>query len=347
MLILGIETSFDETCVSLYDTHKGLINNIQYSQKIHNYYGGVVPELASRYHILKLKKLIKKLFLTSFVNFNDLNYIAYTAGPGLIGSLMIGATVGKSLAYTLKIPSIAINHIEGHLLSPMIGKKQPKFPFIALVVSGGHTQLILAKGIGLYKILGDCIDDSAGEAFDKIAKLLGLNYPGGKMLENLAKLGQYGNYFFPRPMLKKPGLSFSFSGLKTHVAKIINKKYCNEQSKADIALAFENAVIDTLVLKSQRALNITGYNKLIISGGVSSNKLLRHKMKKMVKKINCKLMYAKKEFCTDNAVMIAYASIFRINFNYNHNLSISVKPKWSIEDTNINKHFKKIQINYI
>ncbi|MGK2896929.1 MAG: tRNA (adenosine(37)-N6)-threonylcarbamoyltransferase complex transferase subunit TsaD [Candidatus Makana argininalis] len=335
MIILGIETSFDETCVSLYDTQKGLIDNIQYSQKIHNYYGGVVPELASRYHILKLKKIITELFLKSLLKYNDINCIAYTAGPGLIGSLMIGAVVGKSLAYTLKIPSIAINHIEGHLLSPMIGKNKPTFPFIALIVSGGHTQLILAKGIGLYKILGDCIDDAAGEAFDKIAKLLGLDYPGGKMLEKLAKFGTSGNYFFPRPMLKTPGLEFSFSGLKTHVTKIINNKNCNEQKKADIALAFEDAIIDTLVLKSQRALNITGYNKLIIAGGVSSNKSLRLKMQKMVDKINCKLVYAKKEFCTDNSVMIAYAGIFRFNYNINDNLSILVKPKWSIEETNL------------
>ncbi|MFI4847008.1 MAG: tRNA (adenosine(37)-N6)-threonylcarbamoyltransferase complex transferase subunit TsaD [Candidatus Makana argininalis] len=332
MIILGIETSFDETCVSLYDTKIGLINNFQYSQKIHNYYGGVVPELASRYHILKLKKLIKKLFLKSLLNFNDINCIAYTAGPGLIGSLIVGATVGKSLAYTLKIPSIAINHIEGHLLSPMIGINKPKFPFVALVVSGGHTQLILAKSIGLYKILGDCIDDAAGEAFDKIAKLLGLGYPGGKILEKLAQLGQSGNYFFPRPMLKKPGLEFSFSGLKTHVSKIINKQYCNKQKKADIALEFENAVIDTLVLKSKKALYITGCNKLIISGGVSSNEVLRLKMKKMVSKINCKLMYAKKKFCTDNSVMIAYAGSLRFNLNYINNLSIFVKPKWSIEE---------------
>ncbi|MFI4819074.1 MAG: tRNA (adenosine(37)-N6)-threonylcarbamoyltransferase complex transferase subunit TsaD [Enterobacterales bacterium] len=333
MIILGIETSFDETCVSIYDNKKGLINNIQYSQKIHNYYGGVIPELASRNHILKLKQLIKNLFLKSLLNYNDINCIAYTAGPGLLGSLIVGATVAKSLAYTLKIPSIAINHMEGHLLSPMIGLNKPKFPFVALLVSGGHTQLILAKGIGLYKILGNCIDDAAGEAFDKIAKLLGLDYPGGKMLENLAKLGKSGIYFFPRPMLKKPGLEFSFSGLKTHVSKIIKNNYCNKQKKADIALAFEDAVIDTLVLKSQRALDMTGYNKLIIAGGVSSNQLLRFKMKKMINKINGKLLYAKKEFCTDNAVMIAYASIFRFNYKYKDNLSIFVNPKWSIEDT--------------
>ncbi|MFI4847276.1 MAG: tRNA (adenosine(37)-N6)-threonylcarbamoyltransferase complex transferase subunit TsaD [Candidatus Makana argininalis] len=332
MIILGIETSFDDTCVSLYDTQKGLIKNIKHSQKIHNIYGGVVPELASRNHILKLQKLIKKLFLKSLLDYNDINCIAYTAGPGLIGSLIVGATVGRSLAYTLKIPSIAINHMEGHLLSPMIGIKKPKFPFVALLVSGGHTQLVLAKNIGLYKILGNCVDDAAGEVFDKIATLLGLKYPGGKKLEKLAKLGTPGNFLFTRPMLKKPGLEFSFSGLKTHVSKIIKKNYFNDKKKADIALAFEDAVIDTLVIKSKRALIITGYNKLIIAGGVSSNKSLRCKMKKMVNKINCKLICAKKEFCTDNSVMIAYASIFRFNYKYNKKLSIFVKPKWSIED---------------
>lgn len=280
MRVLGIETSCDETGVAIYDNEQGLLANKIYSQvKQHAYYGGVVPELASRDHQSKIVPLIQSALSEAGLKMKDINGVAYTAGPGLISALMVGATLGCALAYACNIPNIAVNHLEGHLLTPMIDAEPehyPKFPFVALLVSGAHTQLIAVSGIGQYQLLGESIDDAAGEVFDKTAKLLGIDYPGGLILSKIAQKGIVGRYKFPRPMTNCPGLNFSFSGLKTFAANTINNLATRDaQTYADIARAFEDAVVDTLTIKCRRALDNTGLTRLVIAGGVSANTTLR------------------------------------------------------------------------
>ncbi|QJC28650.1 tRNA (adenosine(37)-N6)-threonylcarbamoyltransferase complex transferase subunit TsaD [Enterobacteriaceae endosymbiont of Plateumaris consimilis] len=311
MLVMGIETSCDDTAISVYDNVDGLLSNNVYSQKIHKKYKGIVPELAARQHLKKIIPLIKKTLIFSQKKINEIDLIAYTAGPGLVSSLIIGATMAHTLGFSLNIPVIPINHIEGHLLSIMLEKKKLNFPFIVLVVSGGNTQLIYVYDFEKYKILGYSIDDAAGEALDKIAIMLGLNFPGGKNLSKIAQFGVSKRFIFPRPMTKnKNNLNFSFSGLKTFTKNFINKyNFLDFQTKADIACAFEDAIIDTLFIKSLWALEKYKIKKLVISGGVSSNKKLRLYLIKKLKKNKIQIFYNTTKLCTDNAAMIAYVGI--------------------------------------
>ncbi|BGI51035.1 MAG: tRNA (adenosine(37)-N6)-threonylcarbamoyltransferase complex transferase subunit TsaD [Arsenophonus endosymbiont of Ceratovacuna japonica] len=333
MRVLGIETSCDETGVAIYDNKKGLLVNKLYSQvKLHADYGGVVPELASRDHISKIIPLIKNALKQADLTGNDINAVAYTAGPGLIGSLLVGATISHSLAFAWRVPVIPINHMEGHLLSPMLEKNSPKFPFIALLISGGHTQLINAIDIGKYQLLGESIDDAVGEAFDKIAKLLGLDYPGGSALSFMARNGNVGRFLFPRPMIDRQGLDFSFSGLKTFVANTIRNNNMDPQTSSDIALEFESAVVDILIIKSKRAIEKTGVKRLVIAGGVSANHTLRLKMKKSIIKFGGEVFYTRPEFCTDNGAMIALVGMTRFKKCINNTMDIIVKSRWSLED---------------
>lgn len=340
MRILGIETSCDETGVAIYDTTLGLLANQLYSQsELHANYGGVVPELAARDHINKIIPLIKSALQESNLQAVDINGIAYTAGPGLKGSLLVGAAVAQSLAYAWKVPVIDIHHMEAHLLASMLeiidfNKRQSmfKFPCIALLVSGGHTQLVFVSRIGEYQILGESVDDAVGEVFDKIAILLGLKYPGGALLSNIAQYGNPNRYVFPRPMTNQAGLNFSFSGLKTAVARVIISSPDDYQTRSDIACAFERAVVDTLTIKCERALKQTGIKYLIVSGGVSANRVLRENLLKMIINIKGKLFFPKLEFCTDNGAMVAYAGAIRIKSGLvNNSLSIIVRPRWSLE----------------
>lgn len=335
MRILGIETSCDETGVAVYDQYKGLLANKVYSQSmLHAGYGGVVPELAARDHIKKIIPLILFTLEHAHSNAKDIDGIAYTAGPGLIGSLLVGATVATTLAYAWKVPVIDVHHMEAHLLTPMLENFSPDFPCVALLVSGGHTQLILVRDVGEYKILGESIDDAVGEVFDKISVLLGLKYPGGALLSQMAKQGILGRYVFPRPMIKKPGLNFSFSGLKTSVVQTIMKNENDAQTRADIACAFEDAIIDTLVIKCRRALNQTGLKCLIVSGGVSANYVLRMRLNKMMHIFKGDVFYPNTlEFCTDNGAMVAYTGFIRLQAGFfSKSLSIVVKPRWSLEN---------------
>ncbi|XBC38238.1 MAG: tRNA (adenosine(37)-N6)-threonylcarbamoyltransferase complex transferase subunit TsaD [Buchnera aphidicola (Floraphis choui)] len=333
MRILGIETSCDDTGIAIYDNIKGIMSNKLYSQShFHNYYGGVVPELASRKHLEILITLIEDMLKEYNIDKRSIHAIAYTAGPGLIGSLLVGASLATALAFSLNIPTILVNHMEGHLLTPMLERIKPKFPFVGLLVSGGHTQLINAYGIGKYELLGRSLDDSVGETFDKIAKLLGLNYPGGPSLSKLAESGKLGSFDFPRPMMNRINLNFSFSGLKTFISNIIKTKNINFQTRADIAREFENSVTDVLVLKSKKALNKLNYSTLVVSGGVSANVVLRKKLNDMVEHFRGKVFYSKPELCTDNGVMIAYTGMLRFKKFRTFNLEISVYPKWSITD---------------
>lgn len=332
MRILGIETSCDETGVAIYDDKKGLVANQLYSQiSLHADYGGVVPELASRDHIRKTVPLIQAALKESGSTIQDIDGIAYTSGPGLIGALLVGASIGRSLAYAWNVPAIEVHHMEGHLLAPMLEDNPPELPFIALLVSGGHTQLIKVTAIGEYELLGESIDDAAGEAFDKTAKLLGLDYPGGAKLSKLAQSGSAGRFRFPRPMTDRPGLDFSFSGLKTFSANTVHQNQpLDQQTKADIAKAFEDALVDTLVIKSKRALEQTGYQRLIIAGGVSANTTLRKKLAELMKKRNGQVYYPRLEFCTDNGAMIAYAGLIHLKNGQNADLTINVRPRWPL-----------------
>lgn len=335
MKVLGIETSCDETGIAIYDDEQGLIANQLYSQiKLHADYGGVVPELASRDHIRKTVPLIEAALTQANLKAGDIDGVAYTAGPGLIGALMVGASIGRSLAYAWGVPAVAVHHMEGHLLAPMLEDNPPAFPFIALLVSGGHTQLIKVTGIGEYALLGESIDDAAGEAFDKTAKLLGLDYPGGAKLSKLAEQGNVKRFHFPRPMTDRPGLDFSFSGLKTAAANTINqqKHDLDEQTKADIARAFEDALVDTLLIKSRRALDQTGFNRLVIAGGVSANKTLRGKLTQLMAERKGQVYYPRLEFCTDNGAMIAYAGMIHLKASQFADLAIEVKPRWPLSE---------------
>ncbi|MCK5829446.1 MAG: tRNA (adenosine(37)-N6)-threonylcarbamoyltransferase complex transferase subunit TsaD [Methylococcales bacterium] len=332
MYILGIETSCDETGVAIYHSKKGLICHHLYSQvSMHSEYGGVVPELASRDHIRKLIPLIKQSLQDSKISKSGIKGVAYTAGPGLMGALLVGATTARSLAWAWQVPAIAVHHMEGHLLAPMLEENPPTFPFVALLVSGGHTLLIQVNGIGQYTQLGESLDDAAGEAFDKTAKLLGLGYPGGPKVSLLAKKGT-DRFIFPRPMTDRPGLDFSFSGLKTFTMNTFNSTDKTEQDKADIAYAFQKATAETLTIKCKRALQQTKLKTLVIAGGVSANTQIRAELLKMTKKENAKLFFPRLEFCTDNGAMIAYAGCQRLLANQEENLEIYAKPRWPIEE---------------
>ena len=333
MRVLGIETSCDETGIAIYDDQQGLLANQLYSQvKLHADYGGVVPELASRDHVRKTVPLIQAALKEAGLTAKDIDAVAYTAGPGLVGALLVGATVGRSLAFAWNVPAIPVHHMEGHLLAPMLEDNPPAFPFVALLVSGGHTQLISVTGIGQYELLGESIDDAAGEAFDKTAKLLGLDYPGGPMLSKMAAQGTEGRFVFPRPMTDRPGLDFSFSGLKTFAANTIRNHGDAEPTRADIARAFEDAVVDTLMIKCRRALEQTGFKRLVMAGGVSANRTLRAKLAEMMQKRGGEVFYARPEFCTDNGAMIAYAGMVRLQTGAKAELGVTVRPRWPLAE---------------
>lgn len=333
MRILGIETSCDETGIAIYDDEAGLLANQLYSQvKLHADYGGVVPELASRDHVRKTVPLIQAALKEARLEPQQIDAVAYTAGPGLVGALLVGATIGRALAFAWKVPAVPVHHMEGHLLAPMLEENPPEFPFVALLVSGGHTQLISVTGVGEYELLGESIDDAAGEAFDKTAKLLGLDYPGGPMLSKMAQQGKAGRFTFPRPMTDRPGLDFSFSGLKTFAANTIRANPDDAQTRADIARAFEDAVVDTLSIKCKRALDQTGFKRLVIAGGVSANRTLREQMAVMMQKRGGEVFYARPEFCTDNGAMIAYAGMVRLKGGTRGGLSVSVRPRWPLAE---------------
>ncbi len=332
MRILGIETSCDETGVAIYDDEQGLLAHRLYSQvKLHADYGGVVPELASRDHVRKTIPLIKEALAEANCTKDDIDGIAFTAGPGLVGALLVGATIGRSIAYAWNVPAVAVHHMEGHLLAPMLEDERPEFPFLALLVSGGHSMMVNVQGIGEYEVLGESVDDAAGEAFDKTAKLMGLDYPGGPLLAKLAEQGTPGRFTFTRPMTDKPGLDFSFSGLKTFAANTIRSEGDDEQTRADIAYAFQDAVIDTLAIKCRRALEQTGLKSLVIAGGVSANKQLREQLDVMMQKRGGRVYYPRPEFCTDNGAMIAYAGMQRLKADQVESLSIQAKPRWPID----------------
>ena len=338
MRILGIETSCDETGVAIYDEEKGLIANQLHTQIVlHADYGGVVPELASRDHIRKLAPLLQAALQEAHLTAKDIDGVAYTSGPGLVGALLVGSTVARSLAYAWNIPAIGVHHMEGHLLAPMLEENPPNFPFVALLVSGGHTQLVRVDGVGRYELLGESIDDAAGEAFDKTAKLLGLDYPGGAALARLALKGTPNRFAFPRPMTDRPGLDFSFSGLKTFAANTLHQVMkeegeLTEQSKADIAYAFQEAVVDTLAIKCKRALKQTGLKRLVIAGGVSANKQLRQTLAELMQQFGGDVFYPQPQFCTDNGAMIAYAGFLRLKQGQQQDLAIEVRPRWAMTE---------------
>ncbi|MDD4862718.1 MAG: tRNA (adenosine(37)-N6)-threonylcarbamoyltransferase complex transferase subunit TsaD [Alishewanella agri] len=332
MRVLGIETSCDETGIAIYDGERGLLSHVLYSQiPLHADYGGVVPELASRDHVRKTLPLIKQALSEAGLTAADIDGVAYTAGPGLAGALLVGATLGRSLAFAWQKPALAVHHMEGHLLAPMLEERAPEFPFLALLVSGGHTQLVAVKGIGQYQLLGESIDDAAGEAFDKTAKLMGLDYPGGPLLAKLATQGDATKYSFPRPMTDRPGLDFSFSGLKTAASMVIQKEGNSVQVQADIAASFQQAVVDTLLIKCRRALEQTGYKRLVIAGGVSANESLRQQLAALMQSLKGEVYYPRKEFCTDNGAMIAFAGYQRLKAGQQQDLSIGVTPRWPLE----------------
>ncbi len=338
MRVLGLETSCDETGVAIYDSEQGLLGDALYSQvDMHAEYGGVIPELASRDHIRKTLPMIRQLLADRQIAASSIDGIAYTAGPGLIGALLVGAALGRSLAMAWNVPAVGVHHMEGHLLAPMLEANPPAFPFVALLVSGGHTQLVAVQGIGEYALLGESLDDAAGEAFDKVAKMLGLSYPGGPRVAKLATAGTAGRFVFPRPMTNRPGLDFSFSGLKTFVRNTLAEleeaapEGISEQDKADVALAFEEAVVQTLVIKCRRALQQTGLHRLIIAGGVSANTRLRAGLEAMVQAQKSQLFYAQPRFCTDNGAMIAYAGCQRLLAGQREGLAISARPRWPMD----------------
>lgn len=332
MYVLGIETSCDETGVAIYHAEHGLRNHLLYSQiEMHSEYGGVVPELASRDHIRKLVPLIKQSLQESRLTGIDINGIAYTAGPGLMGALLVGAATARSLAWSWQISAIAVHHMEGHLLAPMLEEMPPTFPFVALLISGGHTLLVQVDGIGHYRLLGESLDDAAGEAFDKTAKMLGLGYPGGPKLSKLAERGSP-LLQFPRPMTDRPGLDFSFSGLKTYTMNTFNASQKTDQDKADIAMAFQDAVADTLSIKCRRALKQTGLKRLVVAGGVSANRHIRATLIEMADRENTEIYFPRPEFCTDNGAMIAYAGCQRLLAGQQQGLEIFARPRWPISE---------------
>ncbi|MCY1278292.1 tRNA N6-adenosine threonylcarbamoyltransferase [compost metagenome] len=336
MLVLGLETSCDETGVALYDSERGLLADALFSQiDLHRVYGGVVPELASRDHVKRLLPLIRQVLEESGSTPADIDGIAYTAGPGLVGALLVGASCAQALALAWGVPALGVHHMEGHLLAPMLEETPPQFPFVALLVSGGHTQLVRVDGIGRYQLLGESLDDAAGEAFDKTAKLIGLGYPGGPEIARLAERGTPGRFVFPRPMTDRPGLEFSFSGLKTFTLNTWQQCLAagddSEQTRCDVALAFQQAVVETLTIKCQRALKQTGLNSLVIAGGVSANRALRQALESMLAKFKGRVFYARPAFCTDNGAMIAYAGCQRLLAGQHDGPAIGVQARWPME----------------
>lgn len=333
MRVLGIETSCDETGVAIYDSRQGLLAHALYSQvAMHAEYGGVVPELASRDHVRKTIPLIEKVMFEAKCTSQDIDGVAYTAGPGLIGALLVGATIGRSIGFAWNVPAVGVHHMEGHLLAPMLEPDPPEFPFVALLVSGGHTQLVKVTRMGQYDILGESVDDAVGEAFDKTAKLLGLGYPGGAVLAKLAEQGDPKRFHFPRPMIDRPGLEFSFSGLKTFAVNTAHKYGLDLQTKADIARAFQDAVVETLVIKCRRALRETGWKTLVVAGGVGANIALRSQLTDMLQKEGGKVFFPRMEFCTDNGAMIAYVGCQKLLAGEKTELAIEVFPRWPLSD---------------
>lgn len=331
MRVLGIETSCDETGIAIYDTQRGLLAHQLYSQvKLHADYGGVVPELASRDHVRKTLPLIEQALQEAQLTAQEIDGVAYTAGPGLIGALLVGACIGRSLAFGWGVPAVAVHHMEGHLLAPMLEENPPAFPFVALLVSGGHTQLVQVDGIGQYQLLGESVDDAAGEAFDKTAKLMGLDYPGGPRLARMAESGEPGHYKFPRPMTDRPGLDFSFSGLKTFAANTLAATDGSPQQLANVARAFQDAVVDTLLIKCRRALQQTGLKRLIVAGGVSANQHLRDELQRLMQNIGGEVFFPRPEFCTDNGAMIAYAGAQRLAAGESTDIAIKTFPRWPL-----------------
>jgi N6-L-threonylcarbamoyladenine synthase len=337
MRVLGIETSCDETGVAVFDTNAGLLAHALHSQvDLHARYGGVVPELASRDHVRRTLPLIDEVLAEAGCAPGGIDAVAYTAGPGLVGALMVGATLARTLALGWGVPVLGVHHMEGHLLAPMLEARAPHFPFIALLVSGGHTQLVRVDAIGAYRLLGESVDDAAGEAFDKVARILGLPYPGGPHVARLAERGRPGRFEFPRPMVNRPGLDFSFSGLKTHTLTtarscLVDGELC-EQDKCDIALAFEEAVVATLLIKCRRALEQEGLQTLVMAGGVSANRNLRARLDDSLGRRGVQVFYPAPQFCTDNGAMIAYAGAQRLAAGQRDPLEATVRPRWPLHE---------------
>ncbi len=333
MRVLALETSCDETAVAVYDSHLGLMGHQVYTQTdLHEVWGGVVPELASRDHVQRLLPMIRATLSSLQLIPSDIDGVAYTAGPGLIGALLVGATVGRSLAYAWGVPAVAVHHLEGHLLAPRLEAQPPPFPYLALLVSGGHTMLVDVQGVGRYRVLGESLDDAAGEAFDKTAKLLGLPYPGGAKLAKLAESGRPDIYRFPRPMLDRPGFDFSFSGLKTAAWLALKAASPSAELHADLARGFEEAMVETLVTKSQRALKATGHRVLVVAGGVGANTRLRHRLTAMATSLGATTAYPRAEFCTDNAAMIALAGHERLVAGEQATLGVLARARWPLSE---------------
>jgi len=332
VLVLGIETSCDETGVALYHSERGLLAHALHSQvAMHAEYGGVVPELASRDHIRRVLPLTRQILAEAACTLHDLDAIAYTEGPGLAGALLVGASVATALGFALNLPTIGVHHLEGHLLAPLLEPQPPAFPFVALLVSGGHSQLMRVTGIGAYETLGDTLDDAAGEAFDKTAKLLGLGYPGGPAISALAEQGVPGRFKLPRPMLHSGDLDFSFSGLKTAVLTLANNQARDQHTVADIARAFQDAIVDVLASKALAALKQTGLTRLVVAGGVGANRQLRDHLNALAAKSRYQVFYPKLEFCTDNGAMIAFAGAMRLGQARPGSGAFSVSPRWPLE----------------
>ncbi|MGO9037492.1 MAG: tRNA (adenosine(37)-N6)-threonylcarbamoyltransferase complex transferase subunit TsaD [Steroidobacteraceae bacterium] len=336
MRVIGIESSCDETAAAVYDDAEGLLSHRLYSQiALHQAYGGVVPELASRDHILRLLPLVREALAAADSDPGSIDGVAYTAGPGLIGALLVGAGFARSLAYAWGRPAVGIHHLEGHLLAPLLEPEPPAFPFLALLVSGGHTQLVDVAGLGRYRILGETLDDAAGEAFDKTAKMLGLPYPGGAALAHLAENGRAGRFNFPRPMLDRPGLDFSFSGLKTAALVALRGRELDDQTRADVARGFQEAVVETLAEKSRRALLATGHRRLVVAGGVGANRSLRERLRDIGHNVGAQLYFPRAEFCTDNGAMIALAGCLRLGAGARQGLALAARAHWELGDVGL------------
>ena len=338
MRVVGIETSCDETGVAVYDSVRGLLAHVVHSQTdLHAAYGGVVPELASRDHIQRLLPLLRKTLAEAAVATDEIDGIAYTAGPGLAGALLVGASLAESLAFALDVPAVPVHHLEGHLLSPLLSKAPPEFPFVALLVSGGHTQLMRVTGVGRYELLGETVDDAAGEAFDKTAKLLGLGYPGGSALAALAERGRTGRFKLPRPMLASGDLDFSFSGLKTAVMTIVRDRAPDEQARAELAAEFQQAVVDVLVAKSMAAMRACGLSRLVVAGGVGANLRLRAQLDETASRVGVRVYYPELALCTDNGAMIAFAGCLRLMASAGSRrpatrAGFSIRPRWPLHE---------------
>jgi len=333
MRVIGIESSCDETAVAVYDHTEGLLSHRLFSQiALHQAYGGVVPELASRDHVVRLLPLVREALAAADSGPDRIDGVAYTAGPGLIGALLVGAGFARSLAYAWGIPAIGIHHLEGHLLAPLLEARPPAFPFVALLVSGGHTQLVDVRGVGRYRILGETLDDAAGEAFDKTAKMLGLPYPGGAALARLAETGRSGRFNFPRPMLDRPGLDFSFSGLKTAALVALRGRDLDDEIRADVACSFQEAVVDTLAEKARRALESAGHRRLVVAGGVGANRRLRERLEVIARSAGAELYFPRTEFCTDNGAMIALAGCLRLAAGERQGLTVAARANWALGD---------------